>query len=113
MKKKLSWETWWNKLVKIFSSQYSYKIVQDIPNNIEPVIIYIIKDGMVADTLVFKCPCGCGNVIHLNLLNDTSPCWRYKIQKKKISISPSVRALKGCKSHFWITNGNVDWSSYK
>jgi hypothetical protein len=56
------------------------------------------------------CPCGCGEVIHLNLLEDTSPSW--KVRKNRdgsITVMPSIWRTKGCHSHFFIRNGHVDW----
>ncbi|WP_445731075.1 DUF6527 family protein [Mariniflexile sp.] len=60
--------------------------------------------------LGFKCPCGCQSIINLNLLKETFPCWDFHIRNNSlITLSPSIRRLIGCQSHFFLKNGNVIW----
>ena len=95
-----------------FSREFKYKLVKDLPEDIPEKIILIIADGNQPDSLVFSCPCGCNTTIYLNLLRDAKPCWKYRINKRgKISVSPSIRRKIGCKSHFFIREGRVDWVS--
>lgn len=88
---------------------YVYRMKTDNPVRVHRGIVYIVQDGKEPDALVLKCPCGCGNSIHLNLLKDTRPCWSFSIKEGKITISPSVRARGGCRSHFLIRDGKVVW----
>jgi hypothetical protein len=63
------------------------------------------------DSLVFRCPCGCHTDIFLNLLKDAKPIWRFHISKKnKITITPSIWRKVGCKSHFFIRKGKIEWA---
>lgn len=96
-------------LKSLFKKKYRYRNVDDIPNKIDDNIIYIVQEGAEAETLVFNCPCGCHQPVYLNLLRDTNPFWTYVIEKRKISIFPSVVRKKGCRSHYCITNGKVTW----
>jgi hypothetical protein len=92
------------------SKKIKYEFVKDLPNYIKDERIYIIKDGINPDSLAFKCPCGCDSIIFLNLLKDAKPCWKFRITKKgNITISPSVWRKIGCKSHFFIREGRIDW----
>jgi hypothetical protein len=60
--------------------------------------------------LVFRCPCGCHEIIYLNLLPNTRPAWRLvKYGKKSFSISPSVNRVRGCRAHFFLRKGRVVW----
>lgn len=55
------------------------------------------------------CPCGCGDFIRLCLIEGVHPSWKLDFEKKKIS--PSIRRLVGCLSHFTIiSNGVVMWN---
>lgn len=90
--------------------RYKFRIVEEPPENLKPRTIYVIQDGNEPDSLVFDCPCGCGNRIELNLLPDCRPQWAFKVKGKKLSISPSVWATRGCRSHFWIREGRVEWA---
>lgn len=98
------------KTINMPSNYYDFSIETDIPNAPKPNHIYIIKEGNEADSLFFKCPCGCNGNITLNLLQDTSPSWYYEITNNKLTISPSISRLVGCKSHFFISNGKVRWA---
>ena len=77
----------------------------DTPFDLDDNTMYLIDEW----SIVFKCPCGCEKDIHLNTLKNASPKWSYSIKKNRIDITPSIRRLKGCKSHFWIKKGKVVW----
>ncbi|MGZ3720724.1 MAG: DUF6527 family protein [Bdellovibrionota bacterium] len=54
------------------------------------------------------CPCGCQEVIQLSLLEDDSPRWAFSVTSKgRISVTPSVWRVRGCKSHFFVTDGAI------
>lgn len=56
------------------------------------------------------CPCGCGRDFYTPLITpelegrNNSHHWRYSLGP---TITPSIRFLSGCKSHFNITDGKV------
>lgn len=96
------------------SPKFRFEMVADLPVQIPEWKIFIMADGIYLDSLAFKCPCGCNTTIFLNLLSDAKPRWKYRITKKgNISISPSVWRKVGCKSHFFIREGRIDWCKYK
>lgn len=61
----------------------------------------------------FLCPCGCGNTCPTHLVpagqakqaNDRH--WNYSPGP---TLSPSIRWVSGCMSHFTITGGKVIWN---
>lgn len=58
----------------------------------------------------FLCPCGCGDTIHLLLVKGGKPRWDYSLGPNgELTISPSIDRLVGCKSHFFVTNGEICW----
>ena len=62
--------------------------------------------------LVLVCPCGCGDLIELNLLPETRPRWSVTEHwDGTISVRPSVWRTEGCRSHFWIRQGVIQWVS--
>jgi hypothetical protein len=94
----------------IFSPTYRFVIVDDTATVILERTIFILKEDIVADSIAFKCPCGCKEDIYLNLLPDADPCWTWSgLSARKISIYPSVWRRVGCKSHFFIRDGKVIW----
>ncbi len=91
----------------------SYGVVfsDEVPINFLNHTIYLIGEKSAPWQAAFYCPCGCRELIQLNLLEDVKPGWRIYFDKRnRISISPSVRRTVGCRSHFFISNGNVDWA---
>lgn len=88
-----------------FFKTYSFLKCDDAPEKLTNFTIYLVDDW----SIVFKCPCGCNNNIHLNTLSEASPSWSYKIKSKKVNISPSINRVKGCGSHFWVRKGKIYW----
>ena len=97
-----------------FPTQKGFKTVSlgDLPDkeNVKNNIVYIIGEENFEWCLVFQCPCGCQDIIYLNLLTDTRPCWRIeKHEKECFSISPSINRIVGCKSHFFLKENSIQW----
>lgn len=99
-----------SKLTKKFEKEYKLFYVEDFPENVKNKAIYIVGSEKYPWLIVFNCPCGCNNLIQLNLLKDAIPCWRFQISKtKKVTIFPSIWRKKDCKSHFFIRKSKIDW----
>ena len=80
----------------------------ELPEEYKDGILYILCEGANFYTAIMKCPCGCGELFHLNLNNSISrPRWKINFKNGKPTIRPSILRLKGCKSHFFINNGEV------
>lgn len=59
---------------------------------------------------LFRCPCGCGDVITLSLQPIHRPHWRLtQTHSGRPTMNPSVWRDKGCLSHFWVQDGRVSW----
>ncbi len=108
---KLRWVEKIGVLSFLFPQKYKIEFVQDIIENCRGNKIYIIKDPHHDPWLIqFQCPCGCGSIIHLNLLKEANPCWHYYIDKiNRITIRPSVNRLIGCQSHFNVVKSKIIW----
>ena len=123
MKKYLIFFTWFNSFWKRLwkrksenitneteSPRFRLEYVEDVPSLISDKSIFIVQDGNEPELLAFKCPCGCDANIILNLLKDASPRWRFEINGDDIiNIYPSVWRKFGCKSHFFVTKGDIKW----
>lgn len=76
-----------------------------LPKELESGILYVSKKYGVAGHL---CPCGCGNKI-ITPLGTTE--WHLTVRKGKPSLNPSLGNWQlPCKSHYWIINGEIEWS---
>lgn len=107
LKKIVDWFLNWS--VNFNWRVYSYRFIQYEPTEVKRGIVYIVKEELMPDALILKCPCGCASDIHLNVLPDARPCWTFRITKSnRISISPSIRRTIGCRCHFYITEGKTE-----
>jgi Family of unknown function (DUF6527) len=58
----------------------------------------------------FRCPCGCGQVIELLVIPEAKPRWDLRVDANGApTLVPSVWLQRGCRSHFWLRNGRVEW----
>jgi hypothetical protein len=59
---------------------------------------------------VLKCPCGCGEVIDVNLMKSRSPFWTLSLKDGKATLKPSLWVpAERCGSHFFINDNRIDW----
>ncbi|WP_081085089.1 DUF6527 family protein [Burkholderia territorii] len=57
-----------------------------------------------------RCPCGCGQPIELALIPEATPRWKYQVDSNNApTLTPSVWLREGCRSHFFLRRGRVDW----
>jgi len=89
---------------------YGYEFTDDVPNVVEPGIIYLIQNQGYCWQSVMSCPCGCKSDLFMNHVEDFKPNWTHQISEKNlITLYPSVDRTVGCKSHFWVTDGKIIW----
>ena len=101
-----------NWIYSIFSQRetlYSVSFVEDLPEKISEKKLYVIGEKENYWLVVMICPCGCNSTLYMNLLEEYYPFWKYKVEDGKISLSPSVDRIVGCKSHFHLTKGKIIW----
>jgi hypothetical protein len=104
-KKLLSWIFAFCKRKKLYKIRY----VDDIPDKLLPDLLYIVRNENYDWQAVMRCPCGCNKTLQMNLIREYHPSWKYKIEKKAISLYPSIHRQVGCKSHFFLTKGKIVW----
>ena len=76
-----------------------------MPKQLFSGILYVSDEFKVAAHL---CPCGCGNKIITPI---TPVNWIFTEYNNTPTLSPSISNWQlPCKSHYWITKGNIAWS---
>jgi hypothetical protein len=84
--------------------------VQEFPDKLDRAMVYLAGEGYNLWAAAMICPCGCGDVIELNLLKRARPCWGVQEHSDgTITLAPSVWRQKGCRSHFILRRGRIDW----
>ncbi|TLD71359.1 hypothetical protein FEM03_07460 [Phragmitibacter flavus] len=83
----------------------------DEPQSLKTDILYLIGEAADEWAAAFICPCGCGELIMLNLLRQSGrPIWTVSAGKDGIAtLHPSVWRNVGCKSHFIMRDGVIIW----
>ncbi|MHB9010641.1 MAG: DUF6527 family protein [Ignavibacteriaceae bacterium] len=88
--------------------------VLEEPEVLQENYLYVLGSMNHFWAAVFICPCGCGSIIRLNLIKEAQPCWIIKFHIDSTpSLYPSINRTVGCKSHFWIQRGIVEWASFQ
>lgn len=84
--------------------------VEELPDDPRPRTVYLAGEGPYLWSAAMLCPCGCGETIRLNLLREARPCWAVERHPDgTVSIEPSVWRRLGCRSHFFLRRGRVEW----
>lgn len=80
--------------------------------DIESSTIYVTTSHGHAKWAQFRCPCGCGEIVLLNLSPSRRPRWTISNGLfGQATVSPSVWRTEGCGSHFFIRRGRIEWCS--
>ena len=91
--------------MKAIRSLYQVGSVSDIPSRLGPADVVLVDTKWA----VLGCPCRCGELLWLNLMENAGRRWRASLDGDKITLSPSVWSTTECKSHFWVRSGRIRW----
>lgn len=85
-------------------------LIDEVPEGPRPRIVYLIGEGEYLWSAAFLCPCDCGELVQLNLLPKSRPRWAVvRHPDGSVTVSPSVWRVAGCKSHFFLRRGKIEW----
>jgi hypothetical protein len=101
---------WWHHLGRRKPKPYRYVHVEEFPDGIDANKLYIAGENGYFWAAAMLCPCGCGDVIELNLLKKARPCWTVQEHPDGlVSLRPSVWRRQRCRSHFVLRGGQIEW----
>ena len=93
------------------TNHFKIEFCNEYPERIDANALYIMGESKYFWSILLRCPCGCGDILQLNLHRDTHPFWDMKFHiNGSLSISPSVWKKDGCRSHFFIKRSNIIWA---
>ena len=105
----LVWSWFWS-LFRPGPKPFKTVRVEELPEVPKDQVIYLVGEAEHLWVAAMKCPCGCSETIHLNLLHGQRPRWSVaESEDGPVTLSPSVWRKAGCKSHFFFRNGLVVW----
>ncbi len=77
-----------------------------------PATVYVLGEKQYLWSVALLCPCGCGEALHMSLHDDSRPRWRIRDHRDgTVTLFPSVWRTVGCRSHFFLRRGRVEWCS--
>src|SRR5262249_23262012 len=80
------------------------------PNSLRPGVLVVVGRRPNPKWVTFLCPSGCGTPLLLSLSQTRRPRWSVASDwLDRPSLSPSVRRTDGCRCHFWLRKGSVEW----
>lgn len=87
--------------------------IEELPEKLDPKAVYVLGEGEHRWFVAMVCPCGCEETLQVSLLPDAKPRWRLveHVDDGTISLSPSVWRTVGCRSHFFLRRGMIEWAS--
>jgi len=84
--------------------------LEELPDTLDAAAIYIAGEGLHQWFAAMLCPCGCGEILYMNLQEHTRPRWSVVYHgDNTVSLSPSVWRKVGCQSHFFLREGQIVW----
>lgn len=106
-------QKWYSAFLRLlggYDRRWTATTTNEVPDNLRAKTVYIIGENGYQWKAVFHCPCGCGELIQLNLTPEGRPRWDVtKNENQSVTIRPSINRVRGCCSHFILRNGTVEW----
>ena len=105
---------WLGRTVRRRARCIRYEGVEEFPDRLRPVTLYVAGEEPYVWAAAMLCPCGCGDVIELNLVKHATPRWSVRRNRDgTVTLIPSVWRTKGCRSHFLIRNSRIEWCRWE
>lgn len=108
--RKLQWRNLTEALRQWFGSKQALVLVErdTLPTELAPGKLYVLGHGTQVRALAMRCPCGCGENIHMNLNHSMGPCWQVTHHSDgAVSLYPAIQRSNGCKRHFFVRRSRV------
>jgi hypothetical protein len=109
------WDRWLQSVLSLWPARHRFRVVmaEELPDRLKKNTVFAIGAG-TPWLAVLQCPCGCGDIIQLSLLEYESPRWSLRQERDGTpTLTPSVWRSKGCKSHFFLRQGVILWCDPK
>jgi hypothetical protein len=102
----------WRWVIEPFVRRRGYVAieVEEVPDRLRPCVVYIVGAPGRPWCATFLCPCGCKELIQLSLIPEDQPSWSTATDRGgRITIRPSIDRVRGCRSHFFVWRGRIEW----
>jgi hypothetical protein len=98
-------------LASALQPKWRLRNVEDVPECPKAHTVYLIGETGNEWACTMRCPCGCRETITLNLIKAAGRSrWEVNFSAKGLpSIRPSVWRTTGCRAHFILRRGRIEW----
>lgn len=103
---------WWRRLTSRVLPARRLRIIEgdSLPKKLPWRDVVLAREGEENWCVGMRCPCGCRSVIELLLIREAAPRWDLSTDAIGLpTLKPSVWRQTGCRSHFWVRGGHIDW----
>ena len=84
--------------------------LEELPDALDSKEVYVLGEGQHQWFVAMMCPCGCKETLQMSLLRDAKPKWSLiEHGDGTITLQPSVWRKVGCRSHFFLRHGLIQW----
>jgi len=95
---------------KVYRPTIRVEFVADRPQKPQKNKLYVTQQAGEPAFGSMACPCGCGETLNLRFFGERRPRWSVRWDHRlRPTVRPSVWRQLGCRSHFHLTAGRVDW----
>lgn len=107
----MKFSTWLRRTWQSYGPRRRIRIVpgDSLPGKLPSRDLVLARDDGEDWCVGFRCPCGCGALIELLVVEGARPRWDVLIQRNRPTLKPSVWRNVGCRSHFWVRDGRIIW----
>jgi len=89
---------------------WDVEYVEDLPDRPKRKRVYVLGTKQAPFQAVMPCPCGCGEMIWLDLETGQEEHWQILSDRPgNATLIPSIWKTDGCGSHYWLTRGRIKW----
>lgn len=104
--------TWFRQLCERLRAQRSMIVIQGdaLPAQMPKRALVLLREDGEDWSVGMLCPCGCKQRVELPLIREVKPSWRLTLEQDgSPTLLPSVWLREGCRSHFFLKRGRVQW----
>jgi len=71
--------------------KHAVTVVEFLPERLDRKTLYIVQEDDYTEQAAMICPCGCKQILHMNMLSDERPCWSLREHPDGFhSLHPSI-----------------------
>lgn len=102
--------TAWAELRECLRPKVRVRFTNELPERLRKHTLYVTSGAHGPAFGFLKCPCGCGQTLHLRFFGARHPRWELQTDARRMAtLTPSVWRQTGCHSHFILRHGKIRW----